>query len=85
VTPGCGELKRIYLLPAWQGGGTGAALMDAALAWLAAEGRHPLWIGVWSRNERALAFYKGRGFAEVGSYRFKVGGTLDHELVLRRG
>jgi GNAT superfamily N-acetyltransferase len=85
VTPRCGELKRIYLLPAWQGGETGAALMDAALTWLAAAGRHPLWIGVWSRNARALAFYRRRGFEEVGSYRFKVGETLDHELILRRG
>jgi ribosomal protein S18 acetylase RimI-like enzyme len=84
VTSTCGELKRIYLLPAAQGGEAGAALMKAALCWLEAEGRAPVWLGVWSQNARALAFYQRRGFQQVGTYRFKVGETLDHELILRR-
>lgn len=85
VTPASGELKRIYLLKAWQGGDTGGRLIAAALDWLQAENRHPLWIGVWSRNARALAFYERRGFERVGTYQFRVGQTLDHELILRRG
>jgi ribosomal protein S18 acetylase RimI-like enzyme len=84
VTATCGELKRIYLLPSAQGGEAGAALMTAALGWLEAEGRRPVWLGVWSQNARALAFYERRGFERVGTYRFKVGKTLDHELILRR-
>jgi ribosomal protein S18 acetylase RimI-like enzyme len=85
VTPAGGEIKRIYVLKAWQGGPTGRALMDTAMAWLEAQGRAPIWLGVWSGNDRALAFYERRGFTQVGTYQFKVGQTLDHEFILRRG
>src|SRR5579863_6664162 len=33
VTPGCGEIKRIYVLDGAQGEGLGARLMDEALTW----------------------------------------------------
>jgi ribosomal protein S18 acetylase RimI-like enzyme len=85
VTPGCGELKRIYMLPAWQGGGRGSRLLATALAWLEAETAGSLWIGVWSQNLGAQRLYERMGFAKVGEYEFKVGQTRDHEFILRRG
>jgi ribosomal protein S18 acetylase RimI-like enzyme len=85
VTPGSGELKRIYLRKAWQGGGRGSRLMAAALSWLEAEGHRPVWLGVWSGNLGAQALYGRLGFEKVGEYRFKVGETLDHEFIMRRG
>jgi GNAT superfamily N-acetyltransferase len=85
VTPACGELKRIYLLPPWQGGGRGSRLLATALAWLEAEATGALWIGVWSRNVGAQRLYERMGFAKVGEYEFKVGETRDHEFILRRG
>ncbi|HXU99314.1 MAG TPA: GNAT family N-acetyltransferase [Caulobacteraceae bacterium] len=85
VTPGCGELKRIYMLRAWQGGGRGSRLLAAALAWLEAETAGSLWIGVWSQNLGAQRLYGRMGFDKVGEYEFKVGQTRDHEFILRRG
>jgi GNAT superfamily N-acetyltransferase len=85
VTAGCGEVKRIYLLEAWQGGGTGSRLLEAVLAWLEREGSRRLWIGVWSRNFGAQRLYGRLGFAKVGEYAFEVGATRDHEFILRRG
>ena len=85
VTPNCGELKRIYLRKAWQGGGRGSRLIAIALAWLDAEGFAPLWIGVWSGNHGAQKLYGRLGFGKVGEYHFKVGETRDHEFILRRG
>ena len=85
VTPACGELKRIYLLPAWQGGGRGSRLLATALAWLEAETTGALWIGVWSQNLGAQRLYARMGFAKMGEYEFKVGQTRDHEFILRRG
>src|SRR5665213_2945636 len=38
VTGACGELKRVYVLPGHQGGGTGSRLVAEALAWLARDG-----------------------------------------------
>ncbi len=84
VTPGCGELKRIYLLPAFQGGGRGSRLLRTSLDWLEAEKTGDLWIGVWSENLGAQRLYERMGFEKVGEYAFKVGATLDHEFILRR-
>lgn len=81
------ELYQIYLLRAAQGGGLGAALLEVALA---AMDRHcaasggPQWLGVWSGNRRAQAFYAKRGFALVGAYHFKVGTWRDDERIMRR-
>jgi ribosomal protein S18 acetylase RimI-like enzyme len=65
-----------------QGLGAGRALLDAALEWL---GGRRIWLGVWSGNGRAQRVYEKRGFVKVGEYRFRVGETLDEELIFRRG
>lgn len=84
VTAASGELKRFYLLKDWQGGGTGGRLFSQVMAWLEREGPRDLWIGVWSENLGAQRFYMRHGFERVGEYGFRVGGTVDHELILRR-
>jgi GNAT superfamily N-acetyltransferase len=84
VTAGCGELKRIYLLRDWQGGGRGSRLLAEALAWLEARTTGDLWIGVWSGNLGAQRLYARMGFEKAGEYQFRVGRTLDDEFILRR-
>ncbi|HEV2597192.1 N-acetyltransferase [Sphingopyxis sp.] len=76
------ELKRIYSLSRFHGSGLGAALMKEALE--AARGYRRLLLGVYARNERALAFYRKQGFADLGTRRFNVGGKLYDDLVLAR-
>jgi ribosomal protein S18 acetylase RimI-like enzyme len=85
VTPACGELDRIYILAAHRGGGLGSRLLAETLAWLEKDGPRRLWIGVWSENHGAQRLYARHGFELVGTYRFKVGKSLDHELIMRRG
>jgi GNAT superfamily N-acetyltransferase len=84
VTPGAGELQRLYVLRAQQGSGLGKVLFETAMAWLESEGRRPVWIGVYSENHRAQKLYMGRGFALVGEYEFPVGKIRDREFILRR-
>jgi ribosomal protein S18 acetylase RimI-like enzyme len=84
VTPACGELKRFYLLKAWQGGGIGSRLLAAVFGWLEREGPRTLWIGVYSDNVGAQRLYARQGFERVGEYFFEVGQTRDHEFILRR-
>ncbi len=79
-----GELKRLYLLRSHQGTSLGRALFDESLAWLTTTFGDPLWIGVWSGNEKAQRFYLRNGFTKVGDYHFPVGETRDHEFILRR-
>jgi len=84
VTDRCGELKRLYLLKAWQGGGLGGRLFEAVESWLQAQGAENVWIGVWSENFGAQRFYARHGYRKVGEYDFPVGRTLDREFILRR-
>ncbi|HEY8003814.1 MAG TPA: GNAT family N-acetyltransferase [Phenylobacterium sp.] len=84
VTPACGELKRLYLLRAWQNGGLGARLFAEAMDWLQAAGPRNVWIGVWSENHGAQRFYARHGFEKVGEYGFQVGGTVDREYIFKR-
>jgi len=85
VTPACGELKRLYVLKAHHGGGTGSRLLATVLEWLEKDGPRPLWIGVWSENLGAQRLYGRMGFEKVGEYDFPVGETRDREFILRRG
>ena len=85
VQPGDGELNRIYVLKAFQGGGRGSALLKTVLDWLERDGPRPLWIGVWSQNLGAQKLYESKGFEKVGEYFFPVGETKDLEFILRRG
>ena len=83
VTPGCGEVKRLYVDRDRQGAGLGGHLLEVALDWLEAPGRR-LWIGVWSENFGAQRLYRRYGFEKVGEYEFPVGQTRDLEFILRR-
>ncbi|MCL1635752.1 GNAT family N-acetyltransferase [Luteimonas sp. SX5] len=76
------ELKRIYLLHRFHGGGHGATLMQAAIGEARARGARRLLLGVYAENARALAFYKRNGFVPIGERRFRVGGAEYHDLVL---
>jgi len=84
VEPHHGELYRLYVSQDQHGRGVGRLLMETALAWLDRDGSGPLWLGVWSGNLKAQAFYAYYGFEKVGEYDFPVGATLDHEFILRR-
>ena len=84
VRPGDGELKRLYLRADAQNGGTGRALMDAAMAWMLHDGPRTLWISVWSENTGAQRFYARYGFEFAGEYQFPVGAQRDREFMFRR-
>lgn len=78
------ELSRLYLLASAQGAGLGGALMDAALAQVAALGGRSVWLGAYDRNVKALQFYAHRGFVRVGTHEFEFGGQVHADLVLTR-
>lgn len=80
-----GELYQLYVLREAQGQKLGQKLLDAALDYLAATRPGPVWLGVWSGNDKAQAVYAARGFTNVGDYRFKVGSWYDEEYIFRRG
>ena len=79
------ELLRFYVDPAWHGRGLAQALMDAVIAAAAARGAETLWLGVWERNPRAIAFYGKCGFRDVGSQEFVLGTERQTDRLMERG
>ena len=78
------ELKRLYVARAWHGRGVAQALMDAALDAARARGAQKLWLGVWERNPRAVAFYAKYGFVRVGEHTFVLGGDAQTDWLFVR-
>ena len=77
------ELHRFYVDQSAHGRGVAAELMTAVHGAARALGGCHLWLGVWERNARALAFYSKVGFRPVGTHDFYVGADrqTDHVLV----
>ena len=78
------EVIRFYVDRPWHGQGLAQTLMRAAADHARAAGARTLWLGVWERNPRAIAFYKKVGFAEVGTHTFVLGADHQRDLVLAR-
>jgi len=78
------EVVRFYVDSPWHGHGVAQRLMDAALDAARQAGASTLWLGVWERNQRAIAFYRKCGFREAGTQEFVLGSDRQRDLVLER-
>lgn len=77
------ELERIYVLQSHQGQKIGQLLFNQALL-SASEYKAPfLWLGVWERNTRAIAFYQKNGFFEFDKHPFKLGNEEQTDILMR--
>ena len=63
---------------------TAISLWRQPLDWMQARSDGPLWIGVWSGNEKARRLYAAHGFEKAGEYDYPVGAWMDREFILRR-
>ena len=79
------EIQRFYVDASHHGTGLARELMAHAVARADAVGCAVLWLGVWERNAKALAFYRKWGFEIVGEHIFKVGADPQRDLLMRRG
>jgi ribosomal protein S18 acetylase RimI-like enzyme len=78
------ELKRIYLLGPWQGGGNGKDLLDLVFAVAKKRMAKRLLLSVYEKNVRAVGFYERAGFAAIGETVFMVGPVPFRDLVYAR-
>ena len=78
------ELKRIYLLSKFQGGGNGKQMMNTAVEHAANAGARRLLLGVYAKNHKAIRFYEHMGFEVVGTRQFNVGGRDYDDRILSK-
>lgn len=77
------EIERIYVLSKYQGEGLGALLMDKAISAAVERGKEYIWLGVWEKNEKALAFYKKHEFRKIGEHSFVIGIDVQTDHLMR--
>ncbi|MFC1688698.1 GNAT family N-acetyltransferase [Pseudomonadota bacterium] len=76
------ELHRFYVDQRAHGSGMASRLMQVVhQAARELQGRH-IWLSVWERNPRAIAFYKKEMFVDVGSTFYAVGPDKQTDRVL---
>ena len=77
------ELARFYVDQSWHGRGVARLLMDATVARARALGGRTLWLAVWQRNPRAIAFYRKYGFTKAGACSWEqTPGALEDDLMM---
>ncbi|MHB1264337.1 MAG: GNAT family N-acetyltransferase [Gemmatimonadaceae bacterium] len=78
------ELRRFYIARRLQGTGAAHRLMARVLEESRAVGGDLVWLGVWERNPRAIAFYIRHGFERVGEHQFMLGTDLQLDWLMAR-
>lgn len=76
------ELWRFYVDTAWRGQGLAQRLMEAVHAAAIEMGGRTLWLAVWERNPRAIAFYEKAGFSIAGVQVFVLGSDRQTDNVM---
>lgn len=79
------EIRRIYAANEYIGKGVGKVLMKTSLREARERGCDCVWLGVWEKNPRAIAFYKKWGFREVGTHVFTVGTDPQRDFIMELG
>ncbi|MDQ4079377.1 MAG: GNAT family N-acetyltransferase [Gemmatimonadota bacterium] len=78
------ELMRFYVDRPWHGQGVAQLLMCTVRDTARQAGARTLWLGVWERNPRAIAFYAKCGFTDVGEQEFILGSDRQTDRVMAR-
>lgn len=76
------ELYRFYVDRPWHGQGLAQRLMEAVHAAAATLGGRSIWLSVWERNPRGIAFYTKVGYRDVGGAIFMLGTDPQNDRVL---
>jgi diamine N-acetyltransferase len=78
------EIERIYIKNQFQKHGLGKYLLNKAME-VAMEGnKKKIWLGVWEKNENAIAFYKKMGFVQTGAHSFYMGDEEQIDFIMTK-
>ena len=77
------EIERIYVSPSYKGLKIGKQLIAHALTVAHQQQFEVLWLGVWEKNENAIAFYKKQGFTIFGEHDFVLGTDAQRDWLMK--
>ncbi|MGG3311210.1 GNAT family N-acetyltransferase [Paenibacillus lautus] len=78
------EIERIYIKGQYQKHGLGKFLLNKAMEIAMERNKKSIWLGVWERNENAIAFYKNMGFVQTGSHSFYMGNEEQKDFIMTK-
>ena len=77
------EIQRIYVLKEYFGKSVGQLLFNKAIKIAMENSKEFIWLGVWEKNKRAIAFYEKNGFVEFAKHIFKLGADMQTDLMMK--
>lgn len=78
------EIERIYIKNKFQKHGLGKHLLNKAMELAMEHNKQKIWLGVWEKNENAIAFYKKMGFFQTGSHSFYMGDEEQTDFIMEK-
>lgn len=77
------EIERIYVQQEFHGQKVGLCLFEKAKT-IALENHYEyIWLGVWEKNTKAIAFYKKLGFLEYDQHVFVLGNDEQIDIMMK--
>ncbi|WP_433921300.1 GNAT family N-acetyltransferase [Paenibacillus taichungensis] len=76
------EIERIYIRNKFQKHGLGKYLLNKAMDTALEHKKKEIWLGVWEKNDNAIAFYKKMGFVQTGSHSFYMGDEEQIDFIM---
>lgn len=78
------EIERIYIKNKFQKHGFGKYLLNKAMEIAMERNKKKIWLGVWEKNENAIAFYKKMGFVQTGAHSFYMGDEEQIDFIMTK-
>ncbi len=78
------EIERIYIKSTFQKRGLGKYLLDKAMEIAIEQNKRIVWLGVWEKNEKAIAFYQKMGFVQTGIHSFYMGDEEQTDFIMSK-
>jgi diamine N-acetyltransferase len=78
------EIERIYIKKKFQKHGLGKDLLNKAIEIAIERNKQKIWLGVWEKNENAIAFYKKMGFVQTGIHSFYMADEEQVDFIMTK-
>jgi diamine N-acetyltransferase len=78
------EIERVYIKSNLHKHGLGKYLLNQAMEIALERAKRKIWLGVWEKNENAIAFYKKMGFVQTGVHAFYMSDEEQIDFIMTK-